>query len=74
MIWRKNPAAGPEAYECIILDHQMWSYGGAPMYDLAVFFGCSCTTEQMEERLSLGLKMCAAAQPRVTSLCTLGSI
>lgn len=55
MVWRKTPG-GPDDYECVIIDHQVWSYGGAPMYDLGCFFGCSCTVEQMAERVKVGLQ------------------
>jgi hypothetical protein len=30
MVWRKTPG-GPAEYECVIIDHQIWQYGGAPM-------------------------------------------
>eukprot|EP01043_Picozoa_sp_COSAG02_P046070 COSAG02_NODE_4277_length_5558_cov_8.385968_5_plen_275_part_00 len=55
MVWRRSPG-GPADYECVIIDHQVWSYGGAPTYDLACFFGCSCTEEQMKARVELGLR------------------
>ena len=55
MVWRRTPG-GPYDYECVILDHQVWCYGGAPMFDLAVFFGCSCAEETMAERVEVGLR------------------
>lgn len=55
MVWRRSPS-GPQDYECVIIDHQVWSYGGAPTYDLAIFFGCSCTEEQMGPRVEVGLR------------------
>ena len=61
MVWRRSPG-GPADYECVIIDHQVWSYGGAPTYDLACFFGCSCTEEQMKARVELGLRARNAAR------------
>ena len=55
MVWRRTPG-GPDDYECVILDHQVWCYGGAPMFDVAVFFGCSCAEETMAERVEVGLR------------------
>jgi hypothetical protein len=55
VVFRKTPGGAAE-YEAVIIDHQIWSYGGGPMFDVAVFFGCSCTCEQMEARVAVGLK------------------
>eukprot|EP01048_Picozoa_sp_COSAG05_P016556 COSAG05_NODE_2145_length_3481_cov_4.068007_2_plen_339_part_00 len=35
MVWRKTPG-GPSEFECVIIDHQVWCYGAAPMFDVAV--------------------------------------
>jgi|EP01046_Picozoa_sp_COSAG06_P016028 hypothetical protein len=55
MVWRRTPG-GPEDFECVVIDHQVWSYGGAPCFDLATFFGCSVTEEQMASRVDVGLR------------------
>jgi hypothetical protein len=33
MSWRRSPA-GPDEYECVILDQQLWAHGCSPMYRL----------------------------------------
>ena len=56
MLWRKSPA-GPEEYECVILDHQLWAVGASPMYDLCTHLTISPTEEQGKTLVALGLKV-----------------
>jgi len=55
MVWRKLPG-GADKYEAVVLDQQIWCYTDAPMRDIACFFSCSATPEQMEDRVGRGLK------------------
>lgn len=56
VLWRRSPG-GPDDHECVIIDHQLWQIGGAPVYDLATYLGCSCREEQMAERVDTGLRV-----------------
>ena len=53
MLWRKSPG-GPEEYECVILDHQLWAVGASPMYDLCTHLAISLTEEQAKTYVALG--------------------
>jgi hypothetical protein len=56
MLWRKSPG-GPEEYECVVLDHQLWAVGASPMYDLCTHLTISPTEEQAKTYVGLGLKV-----------------
>lgn len=56
MLWRKSPG-GPEEYECVILDHQLWAVGASPMYDLCTHLAISLTEEQAKTYVALGLRL-----------------